>query len=73
MSTELGIVSGRKEFPDTERRKSDYKPATLQLTRFYGGVRNGPMLQLSTGITQDAHIQLNSKQIEELKRILELF
>ena len=69
MSTNIAKILGRKEFSNTDTKRSAYMTSSLNLTRFSGG-KDGIMLQLSTGITQDAHIQLNKEQVEQLRNVL---
>lgn len=73
MSTELGSIEGRHEVVlDERKRLSEYRPSTLHLVRFSGGVKNGVMLSLvvqqSDGTWTD--VQLTKEQVKELVNTL---
>ena len=68
MSTHIANIKGRVE--DTYKSspsKIVYKDNTLSINRFWGGTKNGRMIQLTI---DENYIQLTSKQIEELIKIL---
>lgn len=67
MSANIAIIQGRQEYP-LHTNIIEYKSAELHISRFAG--KEGTMMQLSTGITEDAYIQLNKEQIEHLKNVL---
>lgn len=55
------------EIPNPELKNSIYKVAEMQITSFYGGDKNGPMIQLSL---DSSHIQLNKEQVRDLLNTL---
>lgn len=71
MSTHIKTIVGRYE---TIGRSigfiANYAPAELDLTRFWGGTKNGSMLQLTTQCDKTAYIQLTQEQVKELAQTL---
>ena len=66
MSTHIETIIGEKESSlSTDNRV----PTNLHLTRFYGGDKNGRMLQL-TITNNEGYIQLTRKEVIELSVIL---
>ena len=72
MSTEIGEIF---EIEPSQRHhnrinKSEYCPAYMWLTRFYGGNKNDRMLQITIQSDQITYIQLTQKQVQELAKTL---
>jgi len=65
MSTDIATIEGIEEIPTDWRPK--YRKASMALTSFYGGKKNGRMLQLTISADdQHRHIQLHRNQVDEL-------
>jgi len=69
MSTEIGKVKGRYEEKHNGDMSVDYSKAKMYVTRFYGGTKNGPMVQLTLDINKD-YIQLTKKEAKKLSKLL---
>lgn len=69
MSTELGYVNGKQEIPDASTKTSEYIPAKLHITRFWGGPR-GMCVQLSVNSSPEGHIQLDMDSVRKLHDVL---
>ena len=72
MSTELKTISAKIEIPKKHSLQSDYLDTEISLNRFWGGNKRGTSLQI-TFLNEDSkysHIQLDAKNIRELKDIL---
>lgn len=72
MSTELKSLKGKIEKPSSIEEKSNYFDVKLDLNRFYGGIERGTSLQMGfyNQLGQYNHIQLDNKNIMELKSLL---
>ena len=69
MSTHIETLKGVKE----SLSSNDKIETSMQLTRFYGGVKNGSMLQL-TVCNDEGYIQLTeAESIDLAKKILNSF
>ena len=71
MSTRIKTIKGRYE--SVSRRDSPtpiYSNSELHLTRFWGGTKNGSMLQLTIQSDKTAYIQLTQEQVKELAQTL---
>lgn len=72
MSTEIKTINGRCESGKYDNSFPIYTNATISLTRFAGGIRNGHMIQLTIqDATGHAYIQLTKVEIQHLKNVLE--
>lgn len=69
MSTEIGKVKGRFEKNHHGDYSVDYGKSKMYVTRFYGGVENGPMLQLTMS-NDRPYIQLTKKEVKKLRKLL---
>jgi hypothetical protein len=67
MSTNIATIDGVREACVPHKQEVLYVPQSMNITRFWGGKKNGIMLQLSIS---NSYILLNAKQIEELKIVL---
>lgn len=73
MSTQIAEIIGRKEFRPIPIReeKSCYIDSTLSITRFWGGLLNGRMLQLTINNDEGhSYVQLTEEQVSELSIVL---
>ena len=71
MSTHIKTIVGRYEI--VTRRNNPvvvYDNSELHLTRFWGGTKNGSMLQITIQCDKTAYIQLTQKQVKELAQTL---
>jgi hypothetical protein len=74
MSTGFGKVKGRHEAAHHGDYTVDYGKSEMYVTRFYGGVENGPMLQLTISGNDKGLIQLTEKEAKRLaKKIKKAF
>lgn len=62
MSTEIGEIKGRVE--GIPYSKIDYVDSAIHLNRFFGGQKNGAMLQITA--PYPGYIQLTKEQVKEL-------
>lgn len=62
MSTRIAEVRGRFE------TDNGLSPSSVVINRFYGGNRNGSMVQLT--LSNGGHIQLTKQQVKDLGVIL---
>ena len=69
MSTEIGKVKGRVEETHYPDYTVDYSKSKMYVTRFYGGKKNGPMVQLTLNMDKD-YIQLTKKESKKLRKLL---
>ncbi len=68
MSTQIAVIKGIREAIQGRERKTYYLPESLFITRYFGGEKNGTMLQLTIN---NSHIQLTKIEIDELKKVLD--
>lgn len=69
MSTEIGKVNGRYEAKHHADFTVDYEKSEMYVNRFYGGIKNGPMVQLTMS-TDKPYIQLTKAQAKKLVKLL---
>ena len=71
MSTTIATIKGIKESKYTKDYSisPEYMETFLDITRYYGGHKNGRMLQL-TVLNDEGYIQLTKEQSVELASIL---
>ena len=68
MSTSITGVTGRTE---DKHNRGQYLPSEVLLTRFWGGDKNGPMLQIIVSNAYRAsYSQLTREQVKELAQTL---
>lgn len=72
MSTEIKKIKGRCESGKYNEAFPIYTKATISLTRFNGGIKNGSMIQLTIQDAEGhAYVQLTKGEIQHLKNVLE--
>lgn len=69
MSTKIKTIKGVKESGFGTVFTPELIPTSMEITRYYGGKRNGRMLQLTVS-NGDGYIQLTQDQVSELARVL---
>jgi hypothetical protein len=74
MSTQIAEIIGRKEtliLPQNPTSHTSYVDSTIYITRFYGGLINRRMLQLTISNDEGhSYIQLTEEQVNNLSKIL---
>lgn len=70
MSTEIAEITGRYESGVSSPFKPIYDESVLYVTRFYGGKKNGRMIQLTIQGDKTAYIQLTKQQVAMLSEVL---
>lgn len=71
MSTNIKTITGRYEASFNGDFTSNYEESEINLTRFYGGVKNGTMIQVTiSNDKESAYVQLTKDQVKSLSNIL---
>ncbi len=68
MSTNIAEIIGRMENYDHKNKDVTYINKYMYVNRFYGGEKEGRMLQLTTGV--NSYIQLTQDQVKDLIKVL---
>lgn len=71
MSTKIKTIKGRYEESTNGDFTSNYETSKLHINRFYGGKKNGRMLQLTINQPNVGYIQLTQDQVKDLIETLQ--
>ena len=76
MSTSIKTIKGRYELPVSDGTfNPKYGESQIHLNTFYGGSKNGKMLQITIGnndipFLAPSHVQLTQKQVKSLVKAI---